>query len=118
MTTEPPAPILPDGVLPPGFGAEATFVLADGRVLVLATLDCPFEEELLITLADAKGRVIARRSLGAAYTPGILTGVERKGPASFAFRFPGQQYWLVLVATTGRSRLAGWWRPTLQVVRR
>ena len=89
MTTEPPAPILSDGVLPPGFGAEATFVLADGRVLVFATLDCPFEEELLITLADANGRVIARRSLGAAYTLGILTGVERQGPASFAFRFPG-----------------------------
>lgn len=118
MTTEPPVPILPDGMLPPGFGAKAAFVLADGRVLVFATLDCPFEEELLITLADAKGRLIARRTLGGAYTPGILTEVERQGPDSFAFRFPGQQHWLVSVAPAGRCWLARWWRPTLQVVRR
>lgn len=118
MTTELPAPILPDGMLPPDFVVEAAFALADGRILVFATLDCPFEEELLITLADASGRVIARRSLGAPYTPGILTGLERQGADSFTFRFPAQQVWRASVAPPGRSRLAGWWRPTLQVVRR
>ena len=104
-------------MLPPGFAAEAAFALPDGRVLVFATLDCPFEEELLITLADAKGRVIARRRLGGPYTPGILTEVERRGPDSVAFRFPGEQRWLVVVAQAGRCRLTDWWCPTLKLVR-
>ncbi len=113
MTKQLPAPFLP-----PGFGVEAAFALADGRQLVFATLDCPYEEELLIVLADANGQVIARRRLGGAYTPGILTGVERQGPDSFTFRFPDQQGWLVSVAPAGRSWLTGWWRPALRVERR
>jgi hypothetical protein len=63
--------------------------------LVLVTYDSPYEESLELVLLSPAAAVLDRKSLGAPYSPGLLTGIEPQGEDGLAFRFPDDRRWLV-----------------------
>lgn len=54
---------------------EAQYRLADGKTLILASDDEPFEESLTILLIGPDLRVLDQEELGGAYTPGFMAYV-------------------------------------------
>lgn len=60
----------------PGIVLEKAFRFDDGRLLVVTTEDCPFEESFHISLIDQDGSLLETAHRVIPYAPGIITALE------------------------------------------
>lgn len=74
--------------------------------LVVTDCDCPFEEIVYLHLLGPALEPIDTATLGAAYTPGIVDGMERLAPTRFRILFPSaDQPQLVTIGPRRRGLL-------------
>lgn len=66
----------------------ASFPVEGIGTLIVTDCDCPFEELVYIHLLDPALTLLDTATLGGAYTPGIVQGMDRIGPRTFRIRFP------------------------------
>jgi hypothetical protein len=85
------------GTMVEGRRIEGQFSVGD-RTLLLLTEDCPYEEGLRLALLDSKRRVIDDRTLGVAYSTGLLKDVRRLSQDELGFSFMGR--WRLRVLRT------------------
>lgn len=79
-----------------GSRLERQYLVARSGLFVLfVTDDIPYEETLRIYLFDDCGRLLETRSLGEAYTAGLLTDVEPHSENGVTFSFQGR--WRLVV---------------------
>ena len=75
--------------------------------LVVTDCDCPFEEMVFLHLLKTDMSLIEMRSLGGAYTAGIVEGMERLGPAEFRLLFPSKEQAQFIAVAPRRRGLLG-----------
>ena len=92
-----------------GLELVAYFEIAAVGWLVVTDCDCPFEELVYLHLLDGNLRPIQSHSLGGAYAPGIVEGMERLGPARFHLLFPSRDHGHMILV---ERRMQGLFRKT------
>ena len=60
----------------PGIVLEKVFRLDSGRLLVVTTEDCPFEEGFHVSLIDVDGSLLETAHRVIPYNPGIITEIK------------------------------------------
>jgi len=103
------------GIILPGVVLEAQFEIGDGRRLLFATDDSPYEETLHTTLLANDFRMLDALESGEAYTPGVFSEARVTGPDAIEFRFARDEPWTLRVLEQPRRE---WLRSPFAVVRR
>ncbi|MBI1353593.1 MAG: hypothetical protein GC160_04550 [Acidobacteria bacterium] len=75
------------GTVVEGAVLEAQYETDCGEILLFATDDSPYEEQLHIYLLDSDSQVQESLHIGQAYTPGILKDLRADPGDSVTFRF-------------------------------
>lgn len=88
----------------PGSLLERQFRLNDGRLLLFATDDTPYEETLRIYLLSTQGNLLDRLEFGAAYVTGVLEDIEVLDDTKVAFEFVHRERCTITVLDKPRWR--------------
>ncbi len=67
-----------------------------GVYVLLVSDDIPYEETLHVYLLDENAHVLEQRSIGAPYTPGILTDLVVLSEGKVTFSFHGREWQLIV----------------------
>jgi len=101
----------PTGVHVRGAVLEAQFAVSGGAYVLLATDDCPYEEELHVYLLNPEFVLVEQLHLGYAYTPGILRDVRITVGNQLEFLFIGERRYRLSIL----DRPTYFWNPAAGV---
>ncbi|MGH8083979.1 MAG: hypothetical protein ACREPV_01710 [Lysobacter sp.] len=91
----------PTGAKVSGYRLLHQFEVSDGYLLV-ADYDCPYEEEVSITLLDRDFHVLDHRSIGAPYSSYLLKSIDWRDPRHFVISFQGiADHWQFIIEPWG-----------------
>lgn len=91
----------------PGIVLEKAFRLNDGRLLVVTTDNCPFEEGFHISLIDSDGSLLESAHRVIPYHPGVLAKLFSVGEETIKIVFHGGEAIKVTVVSVASRRPAG-----------
>ncbi|MFL1485783.1 hypothetical protein [Marinobacter sp. LN3S78] len=92
----------------PGIVLEKAFSLNDGRLLVVTTDNCPFEEGFHLSLIDSDGSLLESAHRVIPYHPGILAKLFSVGEETIKIVFHDGEAIKVTVVSVASRRPAGY----------